>query len=313
MAGKLKTTVTVGGQSKTFISVPVATRLPSGQTVNQNLRPTTSRLVQSQINADIAELLMGNLFENEVTRKFIRDQRIMARQMEQAAKAELGRLIPMITRTLMHVNAWGAEDGEDEAFNNEKLEVGMRRPKGPYRPRFPLEGYVDWQGLNEWYLNKRKKRPYFFQNQGHLLKAIQGAAKSYPAALGGVKITKREPTKADFKKMGKEHGARRRRHVLGTIDVQIFPQAPRGMLPGLSSGRWSDFDAQARLEQSGFIPIGADQREKLRGAYVNRPGQARGAPMHRPLFTPVTQFWAMHRIPTALAEALSRTNRIQRR
>ena len=303
MAGTLKTTVRLaGGYQRTSTEILKGMGAKdsfSGKTTN----PVYARAAVSRINAEITSLLLENTLENELVRGNKMDQRVMATALKKAAENELKKLIPFISRFLLNIPKTDYEGG----FSDANLMHGSTLARGTRRRR--IEGDVDWPGLSPVTM-KRSKGKTFFKDKGDLARRIRTMATSYPQRLGGVKVTRKDFTKrnkADLARALLKGGARP--IILSTLDIQVAPDAPRGLLPGLQTGSWDLIDPRARLEQSGFIADTVVEK-KLRGPLGG--GQSQYPYRFRPLFGPVTQFWLLHRVPNAMAIAMANTSKARR-
>lgn len=180
------------------------------------------------------------------------------------------------------------------AFSDADLASSRRRPvRGDLNlaaTSVKAQDSVHWGDLSPgWVQHKygvnRQNATRFFLNTGQLASKITSERAAYVAHLGGVSSN---VDTADLKprKLVVERG----RVTLGRVDVVIFPGLGPQHLPMLASRRWTDSTGGA-FEKRFF---GGRTGEKLAGP----PGH------HRPLFTPLIQFWLAFRIPAAIDRAV---------
>lgn len=306
MAGTLKTIVKIGARPATTNIETIRGRgvrdTFSGRTTNA----VYARAAASRIDIEIARMMVGSLLENEISRGPKSDQGVMATAMRNAAQAEASQLITFISRWLLDIdaNTQGVKALIYENMAQLRGGGGLDRSfRGGGRP---LQGQVDWHGLGRRYLHEKKDKR-FFRNTGKLARSIMSMRNSYPDSLGGITVERLDFTKSRKKQLANLllEGPAKRAVILGTIEVKIFPKADRGLFPGLMTGNWAQTDALARLENSGFFQ--GSTRRKLRGPTND------GFPFRfRPIFGPVTQFWMLHRIPSAMAAALKKSSKARK-
>lgn len=178
-----------------------------------------------------------------------------------------------------------------EVFNDRDLASSRRRSTTrslvPPRPGLQMSGSVLWKDLSpSWVVHKYGTNPAnynkFFQNTGRL-KSQLGATSALVGKLGGVEAKARV---AGDRRIDK----RTLRWVLAELDIVIFPGIKPNLLPMLASQRWTSSSGGA-LERW-LIP--GKGGEKLAGPQG----------FHRPLLTPLIQFWLAFRIPRALELAI---------
>lgn len=273
MAGELRTTVRVGTQSYR----------------------TRQKLQGSMSPADIGSRIAGMITSqaiNQHERYFVHEQMALVAALKHAGNVEARRLIDFVTRYMIGQNE--ARYGRD--FFETHLSGGMKTTAA-WKPAFPIGGHVEWKPLSRRYLH-HKGNDRFFVNTGQLRATLQGMRTSYPAALGGIQVSVKGLTqKALYQVQRRAYGQDRRRVILGSIDIKIFPHARISDFPGLATGKWDQIDWYAGLEASTLIP--GSIREKLSG-----PRKGNYPYRFRPMLGPATQFWVLHRIPAAMATAV---------
>lgn len=302
MAGRLSTTVRVGGRaSKTF------TETLKGRGVETQPRSTIGRT--------IADLLVAEAVDRDY-RRFENERKVMVSSIQHAANIEMRRLIDFVTSQLIGlpspvITLANRDTARKEGFTpgaiswkSGMLMHGMKTAN--WRPVFPISGAVEWAALSRSYIAQKGNRA-FFQNTGQLKAQLRAMRSSYPQSLGGVKVSAKDLSRQSEKTLirAATDGVRRK-VILASIDIQIFPNARPNHFPGLLTGRWDQVDLYAGLEASSFIP--SSLREKLSGPRKNRFPYR-----FRPMLGPVTQFWALHRIPAAISIAIRNSNRIRQR
>lgn len=129
--------------------------------------------------------------------------------------------------------------------------------------------------------------------------------------------------------LGARRGKDLRTILMGTLTLKIFPKASVGMFPGLASGRWTQVPDRPLFEQTfpgknkfkltsrGSRPSAVRRyaMETVQGTSAARAKmknpQARVQSLfsqdprpQRPFVTPLVQYWALTRIPRAIADAL---------
>jgi hypothetical protein len=169
--------------------------------------------------------------------------------------------------------------------------------------RRPIAGVVRWKTLSL-KTEKRKGNSQFFVDQGVLQAAFRsaGMVDRILNKTGGIRV------EFDRDDVPPPPGGRSNtfKEVVGALKIHILPSVRPGQLPQLAAGRWDAAgNYKATLERGFFTPdiakrLGASQK---RG---NVPT------WFRPSFQPTLAFWALHRIPRAMASALAAEVRFQK-
>lgn len=273
MAGALTTTVRIGGQSY-----------------------RERKKIQGAQSPAVMGLQVADMITSQAVAKheryFIHEQKALISAIRHAANIEARRLMDFVTRHMMGQNAgrYGL-DWKASSFMD-----GMKT-NANWKPAFPLGGQIEWKALGRRYMHV-KGNDRFFVNTGQLRATLQSMRTSYPAALGGIQVSVKGLTqKSLYAVQRRAYGQDRRRVILGSIDIKIFPNARVSHFPGLATGQWGQVDWYAGLEASTFIP--ASIREKLSG-----PRRGNYPYRFRPMLGPATQFWVLHRIPAAMSMAV---------
>jgi len=168
-------------------------------------------------------------------------------------------------------------------------------------------GKIHWPGISLKYANYKYKyyrsnQHKFFRQKNNLKRVIKqfadrnGAAQS--SFFGGFKVDKVALSqKESFTKLSPRKYLAASVLRLGEIRVTIFPKANSLIMPGFSSGVWTDVNMSGAVEQQAF----KRHAHKLIGR------------KYRPLIAPTAQFFALIRIPNALAKYVRRANAAQRK
>lgn len=273
MAGELRTTVRVGTESY------------------RTRQKITGSMSPAEIGSRIAGMITAQAI-NQHERYFVHEQAALVSALRHAGNVEARRLIDFVTRHMIGQNA--GRYGLD--WKASSFMEGMKT-NANWKPAFPVSGQLEWKALGRRYIHQ-KGNERFFVNTGQLRATLQGMRTSYPAALGGIQVSAKGLTqKALYQVQRRAYGQDRRRVILGSIEIKIFPHARVSDFPGLATGQWNQVDWYAGLEASTLIP--GSIREKLSG-----PRRGNYPYRFRPMLGPATQFWVLHRIPAAMAMAV---------
>lgn len=301
MAGKLQTTVRIGGKIVgSHSEYPRGPNAVFGVSKNNAIY---ARATPSRIGKIISDQLVAYAVDNSHAARDIENEiKVLKNAIEHAGNVEARRIMDFINSKL--VGRGEARFGAD--YFDTQLAEGMKKPKGGWKPAFPVGGEVNWEPLSLGWMNHKRKtgtQNRYFQHTGDLRRTMRGMRASYPASLGGVEVTARTRGKRAQQNLRRSaQDGQRRRVAFGELEIKIFPRVPANLFPGLLNGHWDTWDHQARLEASSFVP--ANIREKLAG-----PRQGGYAYRFRPMLGPVTQFWILHRIPAAIATAIANGTR----
>lgn len=306
MAGRLTTVVRIGSAAPVAYDEKVMggpNPLYGGRNTPTRASRTPNKLARELTNALLNEAI------SKQERNFERELKVMITAIKYAADVESRKLIDFIARHMVGVR--GAEHGVD--FKNTYFQNGMKTWTGRMKPSTPLQGQVEWTALSRSWMD-RKRNDQFFVHTGQLKQEILGMRASYPAALGGIQVRVQQMSDRTRKMRSNRYQKNevdRRRVVLASLEIVIFPRADATRFPGLATGKWDTVDRRATLEASGIFSEMASR--KLRGL-SKRNGRDHFNPTRfRPMFGPATQFWMMHRIPVAIADAIRRGTKLRDR
>lgn len=305
MAGTFKTSVKIGSEPTKgyFERVKGTTNATFGGVRNN---PIYAKNTPSRMGKEIAQALMvSTLKDPNGEREMDNERKVLASAIRYGANVEARRLMTFITAQLIgNLVSNRAGGGGALKLDTSTFARGLRKP-AKWKPAFDTGGTVTWEPLSLGWMNEKGNELYF-KDSGELKRQLSGMRASYPVALGGIVVKERSLTKKGRGQLiAQIHAAgagRSRSVVLGSIDIQIFPNATPNLFPGLLTGRTNTVDITAGLERSSFIP--QNIRDKLMG-----PKRGDFAYRFRPMMGPVTQFWMMHRIPAAIALAIEKGTR----
>lgn len=307
MAGRLTTVVRIGDASPVTYDEKVMGG-PNALYGGARNTPTRASRTPNRISKEITNALLNEAISRQ-ERNFERELKVMITAIKYAADVESRKLTDFIARHL--IGKPEADYGGDYFETN--LSQGMKTWTKSMRPSLPVQGHVQWEALSASWIGK-KRNTQFFVHTGQLKREVQGMRSSYPAALGGIEVKVQqmsERTRRMRSTRYQKNEVERRRITLASLEIVIFPRADATKFPGLSTGKWDTVDRRATLEASGIFSELASR--KLRGL-GKRNGRDHFNPKRfRPMFGPATQFWMMHRIPVAIADAVNRGTKLRTR
>lgn len=229
----------------------------------------------------------------------------IAERVTAAAEMETARMFPTAVSIIERSQAGMFRMREGQEFMNNAWDPMRERNAftdahlgGPTRvlgrTAIAKTGGINWVDLTpRWVRYKRAKGSKgvrkFFWYRGQLKGQLQNGinVQAWVAKMGGVKV--RMTSEANRLRPYRRRMIERR-WVVGSIDIEIFPNLTPALLPMLASRRWTD-TTDGTFERFMF-------NGKMRDKLVGPPMK------HRPLMQPITQFWLAFRIPTAIRRAI---------
>jgi hypothetical protein len=269
---------------------------------------------KSKMAREITDHVMGEALNFGVSNT-MREMALMQKHIKKTVDAEVARLSRFINQFLMQQRGVERYKSVPTAGNYTAGRVGVTRistaemmshadkMKAYKRSNTPTPGgELEWQNLSPSWLDQKRPQKNFYRGQtGALAAEFKGLDEWVKNDLGGVEVSLRRDLHLPHSKQGTKVDRKLRassgtKFLLGNIDVRIFPRVGSSALPGLRTGRWSTAGKAERLPG-----LSSTTRAKLSGGY-----RAKGptAGLYRPMLTPAAQFWAMYRLPMALAWAV---------
>ena len=252
----------------------------------------------SEIEAQIVKTIVDQVIENalDLTPRFLRR---MEQRLQTVATAEANRIFSTITSIIDRPQRGGAG-----GFSASDMMSGVEIDP-IFKPRALAKGgSVQWQELSYRYALRKHTGPNrdrFFRKSNAMRNyfARQGST-IVRNRLGGVEV-KVQQTNIPKPGVGRDVLPEQVAHlVFGRINVTMFPRLTPSLAPMLSTRDWTSSNG-GQMER--VIFSGTRTADKL----LNRANK------HRPLVTPVVQFFMLVRIPNAirrnLQDYLQRTGR----
>lgn len=213
--------------------------------------------------------------------------RDLLRRLQTRSETEAARIFPTAISIINKAQTGPTRHGVIAAFDAN--EIAGRGAGTTLNAQFRQAGSVYWQNLDpKWVEYKHGLNPAvakkFFEHRGDLKAYLARYQSGFVGRLGGIKVKSKIAPPA-------RGGRTQLRRVLAELEVRVFPGVSAGLMPMLSSGRWTSHN-NGDFERVFF---GGKVAQKLAGP----DGR------HRALFLPLVQFWAAFRIPRAINEAVA--------
>lgn len=279
MAGKLNINIRVGRSSGKFnASDSRASKVLVDAIAQQVAEEERLRLL---VNVKTLKERLSAALENELLSAF-----------QYLSQNLIGQSSPDIASTMDGYKSFSIRTNGDESSIYNRKQAGMNFAN---LSKFPgAKNFIRWKVLTRRTVKeKRANNNKFFLHTGSLRRTLASSfARSWVKGTGVVSMSVQEDD--TYRRMK----ASDKRLPVAKLRMTLLPRVFRGDLPGLSSGRISDFNPNMGFEKR--LGINGTILEKLAG--VQRVGNTSKPEWHRPLLQPVITYWTLFRLPRRAAQ-----------